>query len=179
MRSSGSLLSIALFAAIAHAGQVLQSGATFPSWNLVDQTGAKVASRDLAGTSYLLWFFPKASTPGCTMEGNGLRDEFAEFQARGVTILGVSFDTPADNAAFVKEQGFPFRLLSDADHALAVAVGAAATSGQQYAQRISYLVGPDGKVVKAYPEVTPKTHAQDVLADLGARPAAAPTRAQR
>jgi peroxiredoxin Q/BCP len=92
-------------------------------------------------------------------------------------VLGISFDTPADNAAFVKEQGFPFRLLSDRDRTLAVAVGAAADTSQRYAQRISYLVGPDGKVMKAYSEVTPKTHAQQVLADLGSSPVAVPTSA--
>jgi len=59
-----------------------------------------VTSRDLAGKPYLLWFYPRAMTPGCTAEGDALRDQFAAFQARGVDILGVSFDVPADNATF-------------------------------------------------------------------------------
>src|SRR6266436_4652077 len=140
------------------AGALLAPGDAFPAWTLSDQTGATVSSRDLAGKTYLLWFYPKAMTPGCTAEGDGLRDSFATFQARGVEILGVSFDAPADNATFVRQQSFPFRLLSDADRTLATAVGAASDRSQPVARRISYLIGPDGKVVKVYPQVTPATH---------------------
>jgi peroxiredoxin Q/BCP len=167
------VLSIVLLAAAADA-EVLQPGAAFPAWEMTDHTGAEVTSRELAGKTYLLWFYPKAMTPGCTAEGNGLRDRFAAFQARGVEILGVSFDDPETNAEFVKAQGFPFRLLSDTDHRLAVSVGAAMLAIQPFARRVSYLVGPDGKVVKAYTQVAPATHAQEVLADLGGTAAAAP-----
>lgn len=166
MRSIVVVLSAIFLAGAAHAGEMLQSGSPFPDWHLTDHTGAKVASRDLAGKSYLLWFYPKAMTPGCTTEGDALRDQFTAFQARGVEILGVSFDAPADNATFVREQGFPFRLLSDSDRKLAVAVGAADGADQPVARRISYLVGPDGNVVKAYPDVTPASHAREVLGDL-------------
>jgi peroxiredoxin Q/BCP len=173
MRSTLTVLSILLLATAAHAGDILQPGAAFPAWELTDHTGTTVTSRDLAGKPYLLWFYPSAMTPGCTAEGDALRDQFAAFQARGVDILGVLFDTPADNATFVREERFPFRLLSDRDRKLAVAVAAAAHSTQSVSRRISYLVGPDGKVVKAYPQVTPATHAQEVLGDLATTPAAA------
>ena len=142
------------------------SGDPFPAWSLRDHTGAAVTSQSLAGKPYLLWFYPKAQTPGCTAEGRGLRDRFADFQARGVEIVGVSFDAPAANAEFVKAEGFPFRLLSDTDHTLARAVGATSSDAQPVATRISYLVGPDGKVQKVYGEVTPATHAGQVLGDL-------------
>ena len=147
---------------------MLNPGDIFPSWQLVDQSGKTVSSADLAGSTYLLWFYPKAMTSGCTAEGQGLRDSSAGFAEKKVTILGVSFDDPKANAEFVKEQGFPFRLLSDTDHALALRVGAAESRDQQVARRISYLVGPDGKVVKAYTAVNPGTHAREVLNDLGA-----------
>ena len=127
-----------------------------------------VASRDLAGRTYLLWFYPKAQTPGCTAEGDGLRDRFADFEAAHVEVLGVSFDPPAANKAFVDAERFPFRLLSDTDRTLAVAVGAADTATQPVARRISYLVGPDGTVRAAYGTVVPATHARDVLGDLKA-----------
>src|SRR2546429_9350098 len=65
-----------------HAGALLARGDAFPAWTLSDQTGATVSSRDLAGKTYLLWFYPKAMTPGCTTEGDGLRDSFAAFQER-------------------------------------------------------------------------------------------------
>jgi peroxiredoxin Q/BCP len=125
-----------------------------------------VSSRDLVGKTYLLWFYPKAQTPGCTTEGLSLKDSYAEFQKRGVEILGVSFDAPKENAAFVRVQGFPFRLLSDTDRSIAVAVGAAASRDQPVASRVSDLVGPDGKVLKAHAKVDPAVHAREVLADL-------------
>src|SRR6185369_15067066 len=90
-----------------------------------DQTGTVVRSADLAGKTYLLWFYPKAMTPGCTTEARGLRDQYAPLQAAGVTVIGVSFDAPEDNKKFVEAEGLPFRLLSDQDRGLAVAVGAA------------------------------------------------------
>jgi peroxiredoxin Q/BCP len=145
---------------------MLKAGDAFPAWTLIDQTGATVTSRDLAGKTYLLWFYPKAMTPGCTAEGQGLRDNFAAFQATGIEVLGVSFDDPKNNATFVEQQHFPFRLLSDHDHSLAAAVGAADTREQPVARRISYLVGPDGKVRHAYDAVNPGTHARQVLADV-------------
>ncbi len=146
--------------------KLLKEGDAFPAWSLRDQTSTVVTSRSLAGKPYLLWFYPKAQTPGCTAEGRGLRDRFADFRAKGVEIVGVSFDEPAANAEFVKAEGFPFRLLSDTDHTLARAVGAASSDYQIMASRISYLVGPDGKVMKVYGEVTPASHAGDVLSDL-------------
>src|SRR4029077_11116371 len=117
------LLGLALtVVAPAYAGPMLAPGAAFPAWSLTDHTGATVSSRDLAGKTYLLWFYPKAMTSGCTTEGRGLRDSFAGFQERGVEVLGVSFDKPAENRAFVEAEHFPFRLLSDGERSLAVAV---------------------------------------------------------
>jgi peroxiredoxin Q/BCP len=145
---------------------LLKTGDAFPRWTLTDQTGASLSSGDLAGKMYVLWFFPKAMTPGCTAEGRSFRDEAAAFQQEGVTILGVSFDTTADNAAFVKAEGFPFRLLSDQDHALALATGAADSPSAPVAHRVSFVVGPDGTVRQVYSAVNPASHAKDVLAGL-------------
>jgi peroxiredoxin Q/BCP len=146
----------------------LAPGDPFPAWTLVDQTGAKVSSKDLSGKTYLIWFYPKAMTPGCTTEGLGLKDKFPAFREKGIEILGVSFDAPSANAEFVQKQGFPFRLLSDSERTLAVAVGAADSPQDAVARRISYLVGPDGKVRKVYPKVDPGDHAREVLADADA-----------
>ena len=83
-----------------------------------------------------------------------------------MSIVGVSFDEPADNALFAKENAFPFPLLSDRDRSLAATVGAADSSDQLYARRISYLVATDGTVLAAYEDVSPATHAAYVLRDL-------------
>ncbi|HXQ20050.1 MAG TPA: peroxiredoxin [Candidatus Acidoferrales bacterium] len=157
---------LALSATTAAAAQLLATGDPFPAWNAVDHTGKTVSSSDLAGKKYLLWFYPKAMTAGCTAEGDGLRDKFADLQKANVEVLGVSFDQPQDNARFVQEQQFPFRLLSDRERTLAVAVGAADSTQQPVARRISYLVGADGKVLRVYGAVTPATHAEEVLRDL-------------
>lgn len=153
-------------AGVAAASTMLKPGDPFPAWSLPDHTGATVTSQSLAGKPYLLWYYPKAQTPGCTAEGRGLRDRFDEFKTAGVEVLGVSFDAPEANAAFVKAENFPFRLLSDADGTLAKAVGAVSFDQQPVSSRVSYLVGADGKVRKAYDQVTPATHAGDVLSDL-------------
>ena len=153
--------------------ETLQEGAAFPAWKLRDHTGSEVDSSSLRGTPYLLWYYPKAMTPGCTAEGIGLRDRHDEFRALGVAILGVSFDAPEENARFVAAHGFPFRLLSD-DGSLAVLVGAAESSDQRVPRRLSYLVGADGRVLRRYDTVTPAEHAADVLAHLRELPAPTP-----
>jgi len=162
------LMSICFLAGTGAAeAKLLAVGDAFPAWQLPDQTGKRVSSSDLAGKTYLLWFYPKAMTPGCTAEGKALRDQYGSFKAKGVEILGVSFDDPAKNAEFVAAESFPFRLLSDQSRSLSVAVGAADTTDQTVARRISYVVGPDGKVARVYDTVTPATHADQVLKDLG------------
>lgn len=168
MKAMTTLLALLGFAGAAGAQGMLKPGDQFPSWELVDHTGAKVSSASLSGKTYLLWYYPKAMTPGCTKEGCALRDNFEGFKKANVEIVGVSFDTPADNAAFVKKESFPFRLLSDEKKELAVKVGAADSPSRLWARRISYLVGGDGKVIKAYSGVDPATHAAQVLADLAA-----------
>lgn len=167
---------MALAVAASANAAMLPAGAVMPAFSLPDENAAEVRSADLAGKTYLLWFYPKARTPGCTVEARGLREQFAPLQAAGVTVLGVSFDPPADNKAFVDAESLPFHLLSDNDRKLAVAVGAAASESTFFARRISYLVGSDGKVVKAYDNVDPERHAAEVLKDAaGVRADAAAT----
>ena len=148
----------------AHAG-MLAVGAPMPHFELRDQEGRTVSSNDLAGKRYLLWFYPKAMTPGCTIEAKSLRDNYSTLEKAGVVVLGVSFDEPASNKQFVEAEALPFRLLSDTDRSLAVAVGAADSAEAKTARRISYLVGADGKVAKAYENVDPNVHAGQVVSD--------------
>ncbi len=144
---------------------MLAPGTPMTEFSLPDQNGAVVRSADLVGKTYLLWFYPKAMTPGCTTEARGLRDQYSALEEAGVVVLGVSFDAPANNRKFVEKESLPFRLLSDEDRKLAIAVGAADSASAWFARRISYLVGPDGKVRKTYDDVDPSTHATQVLAD--------------
>jgi len=164
---TASLLLSMVLAGESRAG-MLEAGATMPAWSLPDHTSTVVRSSDLAGKTYLLWFYPKAQTPGCTVEARGLREQFAPLEKAGVTVLGVSFDDPASNKAFVEAESLPFRLLSDAERKLALAVGAADSETSRFARRVSWLVGGDGKVLKAYTSVDPATHATEVLTDAAA-----------
>ncbi|HXC52408.1 MAG TPA: peroxiredoxin [Candidatus Limnocylindrales bacterium] len=156
-----------LGAGAAHAG-MLSPGASMPHFELRDQEGRMVSSNDLAGKRYLLWFYPKAMTPGCTIEAKSLRDNYSTLEKAGVVVLGVSFDEPASNKQFVAAEALPFRLLSDTDRKLAVAVGAAESTDAKTARRISYLVGADGKIEKAYDNVDPNVHAGQVVSDCSA-----------
>jgi thioredoxin-dependent peroxiredoxin len=149
----------------AAAAEMLKAGDPFPAWKRPDQTGKEVSSGSLLGKTYLLWYYPRAMTPGCTAEGQGLRDRFDELNAADVVILGISFDKPADNAKFAEQENFRFRLLSD-DGSLAQKVGAVDSPDQKTAKRISYLVGPDGKVKHAYANVDPIAHAGEVVDDV-------------
>jgi peroxiredoxin Q/BCP len=153
------LLPVASFA------ELLAPGAAMPAFELRDQEGRMVSSASLAGRRYLLWFYPKAMTPGCTIEARSLRDHHVVLATAGVEVVGVSFDEPADNKKFVDAEQLPFRLLSDTERKLAVAVGAADSTDARAAKRISYLVGADGKVIKAYDDVDPNVHAGQVVVD--------------
>jgi thioredoxin-dependent peroxiredoxin len=158
---AGILLSGEVFA-----GGMLKPGAPFPAWELPNQNGTMVSSNEYVGKTYLLYFYPKAMTSGCTTEGCTLRDNYTGFEKAGVLIVGVSFDEPAKNAEFAAKYKFPFPLLSDTKRTLAVEVGAADSPSRIWARRISYLVGADGKVLAAYPDVTPSKHAGEVLSDI-------------
>jgi peroxiredoxin Q/BCP len=145
---------------------MLQAGAPAPDFRLTDQNGNDLASADLAGGWYLLYWYPKADTPGCTAQAEGLRDQIDAFIEHGCTVLGASFDEPADNRAFSEKYQIPFRLLSDPDRTTAIAFGAADDTETSHARRIAHLVGPDGVVARAYDVTDPGFFADAVLDDL-------------
>jgi len=146
---------------------MLEPGATFPKFSLKAHDGDTVSSDDLAGSPYLLYFYPKADTPGCTKEACTFRDSWGAVQAAGLKVFGVSYDSPKKNRAFAEKYSLQFLLLSDSDRGLARAVGASSIL-LPIPKRVSYLVGADGTVLEAYPRVTPAAHAAEVLADLEA-----------
>jgi peroxiredoxin Q/BCP len=143
---------------------MLSEGTTFPAFELTAHDGTRVSNADLAGRPYLVYFYPKADTPGCTREACELRDCWPELEAAGLQVLGVSYDSPAANRAFAARRDLPFLLLSDRDRSLARSAGAKQLL-LPLPRRISYLVGADGRVLKAYPRVSPSQHARQVLAD--------------
>ncbi len=147
---------------------LLEPGDRAPDFAVVAHDGRTVRLRDLAGRHVLLWFYPEADTPGCTIEGRGLRDRAAQFAAADTAILGVSFDAVEKNRAFAAKLGFEFPLLCDTERVLGRAYDAIDPDDPDWPRRISYLIGPDQTIVRTYPEVDVNQHADDVLADLGA-----------
>ena len=140
-------------------------------FNLVNQDGAPVSSEDFSGRSYVMFFYPKAMTPGCTVESCDFRDSYSEFSDAGYDVVGVSPDPPADNLKFKEKEGLNFDLLSDEDHALAESLGAWGEK-KMYGKttegliRSTFVVGPDGELVDAYRNVRAKGHVERVKADL-------------
>jgi peroxiredoxin Q/BCP len=144
---------------------LLQSGDQAPTFSLPNQDGATVESSSYAGKYVLMWWYPKADTPGWTIEGNGFRDRIQEFEDSNAVIIGLSFDSTSDNQAFKNKFEFPFDLLSDTEKTVSVSFGAA-KSDQEKASRVSVLIGPDGKVAKSYATVNPAEHPGQVLNDI-------------
>ncbi|MCU0866455.1 MAG: prolyl oligopeptidase family serine peptidase [Planctomycetes bacterium] len=141
----------------------LKRGDAAPDFAIADQAGTLHQLQDYRGCQLLIWFYPKASTPGCTAQGCGLRDAHVQFVQQGVAVLGVSFDAPADNAAFRQQHGLPFPLLCDTARTMALAYGACAEVGAAVPRRIAVLVGPDGRVVQVWNRVDPRTFAAAAL----------------
>ena len=141
------------------------------SFTLPNQDGETVSSDDLAGKSYVMFFYPRAMTPGCTVESCDFRDNYTAFADAGYEIIGVSPDKPASNAKFKEKENLNFDLLSDEDHALAESLGAWGEKknyGKVYEGliRSTFVIGPDGDVEKAYRNVRAKGHVEKVKADL-------------
>ena len=141
------------------------------SFSLSNQDGDTVSSKDLAGKSYVMFFYPKAMTPGCTVESCDFRDNYSAFSDAGYEILGVSPDKPERNARFKEKEGLNFDLLSDEDHVLAESLGAWGEKknyGKVYEGliRSTFVTGPEGDVEKAYRNVRAKGHVDRVKEDL-------------
>ena len=141
---------------------MLQPGADAPEFSVNDHNGNKINLKDFLGKKIVLWFYPKADTPGCTMEGQGFRDDFKKFQQKDIQIFGVSLDNENDNKAFAEKLSFPYPLLCDVDREVALSYQAVSSKEDQYAARISYVIGEDGKILESIENVDTKNHSNDL-----------------
>jgi peroxiredoxin Q/BCP len=150
---------------------MIEQGQTAPEFTLPDQDGKPVSLDDYRGQTVVLYFYPKADTPGCTTQACGLRDTIAAFNDVGAAVLGISPDPVKAVKKFHEGQGLNFTLLADEDHAICELYGTwveKSMYGKTYwgAQRSTFIVDGDGKVVHVIEKASPKTHADDVLAAL-------------
>jgi peroxiredoxin Q/BCP len=139
------------------------------AWELIDHDGKPVTSKDLAGTPYVLYFYPKDDTPGCTTEACGIRDNWGAFESHGLKVFGVSKDDAAKHQKFIGKYELPFPLLTATEEQLGE-LGVWTQKklyGREYfgISRETFLVGADGKVLKHYSIVKPAGHAGELLDD--------------
>ena len=154
---------------------MLEPGDTAPDFTLPDQSGAPVTLSQLRGSHVVLYFYPKADTPGCTQQACGIRDHAADFRRADAVVLGVSPDPPERLAKFDAKHDLGFILLSDADHAVAEAYGVwveKSMYGRTFwgTERTTFLIDPDGEVVEVMRKVKPADHDDRVLDALAATP---------
>ena len=144
----------------------IKAGESAPDFTLVASNGAPVTLKNFRGAKVLLWFFVEAGTPGCTLEGRGFRDHQSYFDENNIRVVGISFDPPESNATFTETHQFKFPLLSDTDHAVAIAYGACSGPAARYPDRVSFLIDEHGMIEKVYDQVDPRDHPARVLADI-------------
>ena len=147
----------------------VNAGDAAPSFDLPDETGVRVSSRDLAGQPYVIYFYPKDDTPGCTTEACGFRDALPEFEKLGVRVIGVSPDSSASHERFRAKYELPFTLLSDADKQLSTAYAAWALKknyGREYmgVVRSTFLIDADGVIRNVWRGVKVNGHVEKVQA---------------
>jgi len=147
-------------------------GQEAPEFTLADQDGNDVTLSELRGRPVVLYFYPRADTPGCTTQACGIRDHRSDYESAGATVLGVSPDTVEAQGKFADKYGLDFTLLADPDHEVADRYGVWGEKkmyGKTYmgVQRATFVIDADGKVANVFPKVSPKTHDEVVLEALG------------
>jgi peroxiredoxin Q/BCP len=158
---------------------VLSEGDRAPDFTLPDQDGSALTLSDLRGQTVVLYFYPRADTPGCTTQACSVRDHAADYDGHDARVIGISPDPVAAVRRFDDKFGLGFTLLADEDHAIADAYGTWVEKrmyGKTYwgVQRATFIVDAEGRIARVFPKVSPKTHDEvvlEALADLGGRAA--------
>lgn len=146
-----------------------EAGKSAPLFTLPDQNGDKIALKSLRGKPVVLYFYPRADTPGCTVQACGIRDHRADLKKAGATVLGVSPDPVEAIAKFDRKHSLDFTLLADEDHKVAEKYGTwveKSMYGKKYwgVQRATFVIDAKGKIAQVIEKASPKTHADDILA---------------
>ncbi len=146
-------------------------GKKAPAFTLKDQDGKSVRLEDFTGKPVVLYFYPKDDTPGCTTQACAIRDNWSDFKKKGIVVLGVSPDDPESHTKFAGKYDLPFTLLADAGHKISEKYGVwkeKSMYGRKYfgIERSTFVIGPDGKVVKIFRKVKPAEHVDLVMGAL-------------
>jgi peroxiredoxin Q/BCP len=151
---------------------MLSAGEVAPDFSLPDQKGNDVTLSDLRGGRVVIYFYPRADTPGCTTQACGVRDHSTDYEAAGATVLGISPDPVGAVAKFAEKYSLEFPLLADAEHAVADLYGTwgeKSMYGKKYfgVSRSTFIIDADGTIARVIEKASPRTHDQEVLAALG------------
>ena len=141
-----------------------QQGQQLPDVEFVTEGGEKLSAGDLEGEKAVLYFYPKDDTPGCTKEACAFRDRMPDYERAAIRVYGVSLDSPESHRRFREKYNLNFPLLTDEGGRAADALGVLRESGKS-ANRVTFLLDPDGRIARVYPEVSPETHADEILED--------------
>lgn len=142
-------------------------GEAAPDFRLQDQNGEWQSLEKYRNQWVVLYFYPKDDTPGCTTEACNFRDDIYRYKAAGAAVLGVSLDDVASHQEFAEKYELPFPLLADVDHEASKKYGVLTTLGaMKFAKRETFLIDPQGRIARHYPDVDPEEHAAIVLDDL-------------
>jgi thioredoxin-dependent peroxiredoxin len=139
-----------------------------PEFTLQDEDGKEISSKDLRGKTIVLYFYPRADTPGCTVEACEFRDTYKKIQKTGAVLLGISPDTPKAQKKFADKFSLPFTLLADADKSVANAFGVMKEKNM-YGKKVmgvartTFIIGPDRRIEHIFEKVKPEGHAEEVL----------------
>jgi len=158
---------VALAPLLVFAGSTPPVGSTAPEFTLNSQEGTPVSLKDYRGKWVVLYFYPKDFTSGCTIEAHNLQRDLAQYQQKNAVILGVSVDSADSHKQFCTKEGLNFKLLADTDHKVSTAYDSLTNFGLiKVAARHTFIINPEGKIVKEYMDVKPNEHSAEVLAAL-------------
>jgi len=149
-----------------------QPGEVAPDFNSLTDAGEPISLSDFRGRNVVLYFYPRADTPGCTKEACNFRDDFSAYKKQGVVILGVSPDTVKQQAKFKEKFELPFTLIADDDHGISDRYGVWGPKkfmGKEYegVHRTTFLIDKAGKILQVFEKVKPETHSAEILSVLG------------
>jgi peroxiredoxin Q/BCP len=152
------------------AADAVEVGSTAPNFSLPSQEDKQVSLSDYKGKWVVLYFYPKDQTTGCTIEAHNFQRDMPKYDAANAVVLGVSLDTVEGHKAWCSKDTFSFKLLADPDHKVVDQYGVPVKSmgPMKFANRQTFLISPQGKVVKVWPKVDVQVHSEEVLAEIAA-----------
>ncbi|KAL9644438.1 hypothetical protein ABK040_016565 [Willaertia magna] len=145
---------------------LLKEGQEAPDFEAQDANGNKVSLSSFKGKKVVLYFYPKDNTPGCKKEAIAFTENLSKFEEKGIQVLGVSSDTVKSHLNFTTKAELKHTLLSDTNLDIITKYNAVSKRSGKTAQRITYVIGEDGKILKVYPKVKPEEHASQILKEI-------------